>query len=147
MARAFLLRFPTPPKPESSVPRLRARVQHPEPRDVGGAVLAADGLQRLHGALFVARQELRLAEAQLRVLGSPETALLDPLLHERQALVGLALVHIVHAELHEVVAARRGERLALVLRALLLRAGDALLDERAQPRVALRVLAGAERLH
>src|SRR6266852_3896815 len=99
----------TPPKPESSVPRLRARVQHPEPRDVGGAVLAADGLQRLHGALFVARQELRLAEAQLRVLGSPETALLDPLLHERQALVGLALVHIVHAELHEVVAARRGE--------------------------------------
>src|SRR5260370_22868974 len=101
MARAFLLRFPSPPKPESSVPRLSARVQYAEARDVGGAVLAADGPQRLHGGLLVAREEQRLAERKLRVLGTPEAALLDPLLHERQALVGLALVHIVHAELHE----------------------------------------------
>src|SRR5438270_3811359 len=135
------------PKPESSVPRLRARVQHPEARDVGGAVVSRDGLERLHGALPLARHELRLAERELRVLGTLEAAFLDALLDERQALVRLALVDVVHAELHQLLAARRRERLALVLRPVVLGGRHALVDERAQTRVALGLLAGAERFH
>src|SRR5512143_2063210 len=66
-------------------PRSGARLEHPQAREVRGAVVAVHALERLHGAVPVAGVELRLAEAQLRVLGALEPALLDALLDEREA--------------------------------------------------------------
>src|SRR5258706_12823334 len=128
----------------SAVTGSGARVQYPEPRDVGGAVAALHVLQRLRALGPMPGVDLRLAEEQLRVLGALEPALLYALLDKRQALSGLALVDVVHAELHEVVAVFRGERFLLVLGAVLLRLGEALGDEVAQALVALGVLAVTE---
>src|SRR5205814_7079972 len=95
---------------------LPARVERPEPREIGGAVVALHRLERLHAARLLARVDLGIAEGELGVLRALETALLDALLHEVDALVGLAFEGVVQADLHEVVAFLRGERLRLFLR-------------------------------
>src|SRR6185437_4665273 len=91
----------------------RPRLEDPEPGEVGGAVGALHALQRGHGGVLLAGVELRLAEAQLRVLGALEAALLDALLDEGEALVGLPLVDVLQADAHEVVAGLGGLRVLL----------------------------------
>src|SRR5258708_28179917 len=108
---------------QTAIHALRACVQDPKPRDVGRAVVALDLAQRLHALRLVAGIDLRFAQAQLRVLGALQAALLDALLDEREALVGTALVDIVEADLHQVVAVLGRQRVRLVLVAVLLRLG------------------------
>src|SRR5258707_11890611 len=107
---------------------LAARVKDPEARDIGRAVGALHGLERLHAARLLAVGELRFAQAQLRVLGTPEAALLDALLDHPEALLALAFVDVLEAELHEVVAVRGSRGVLLVLGARLLHLGEALGD-------------------
>src|SRR3954470_14130329 len=97
--------------------RLRSRVQDPEARDVGRAVVAFHFAQRAHGGILAARLQLRLAQAELRVFGALQAALLQALVDQLEALVGLAFVHVVEADLDEVAAILRGKRFLLVRRA------------------------------
>src|SRR6187549_1222735 len=83
----------------SLLTQLRAGVQDPEARHVGGAVRALHVPERGDAGVLLARVELRFAEAQLRIVGTLQAALLDALLHERDALVRLAFVDVVLADL------------------------------------------------
>src|SRR4051812_40705969 len=97
----------------------RTRVQDPEPCDVRRAVAALHGAQRGNALLLLAGLQLRLAQAQLRVLGALQPALLDALLDERQSLRSVTLVHVVEPDLDELVSVFRRERFLLVLGAVL----------------------------
>src|SRR5688572_11500103 len=145
---------PAPPEPRIRMSvrrrftpaRLRARVQDPESGDVGGAVGALDASERLDAARTLARMHLGVAEGELGIFRALEAALLDALVDELQALVGLALEDIVHADAHEVVAILGGEGLLLLLGAVLLRLVEALHHQVTQSLMAIGPLSGAEQL-
>src|SRR2546423_7439730 len=81
--------FPQRGQVTSSTPS-RASVQDPQPSDIRSAVVALHRPERLHAARLLAGVDLRLAQAQLGVLGTLEAALLDALLDEGEPLFGLA---------------------------------------------------------
>src|SRR5256885_11947703 len=125
-------------------PALRSRLEDPEPREVRGAVRALHLAEGLHRALPLPRLELRLGHEQLRIVGALQPALLDALVDERKALGGIALVDVIQADAHEVVAVLGRERFGLVLGAVLLGFGEVPGDEVAQALLAARVGAGAQ---
>ncbi len=95
---------------------------------------------------FRSALQLRDAQEELGVLGPLEPALLDALLHEGEALLRRAFDHVVVAHGHEAVAGLVRQRVLLGLGAGLRGFVERLLREVAQALVALRVLAGAQRV-
>src|SRR5690348_11901841 len=102
---------------------LRARLERPQPSEVGRAVASLHFAERLHGALLLPGAHLRFAQQQLRIVGAAQAAFLDALLDEGDALARVAFVDVIQAHAHEVVAVLGRESVGFILGAVLLALG------------------------